>query len=156
MTQPQTESKGAPTPAPSKPTPAPPKLTGAKKVAALLLSMDKRLASRLLKHFDEDDIKLIAQTATDLGTVTKPVLEELVEEFASNLKSGGDLMATADEVEQLLNGVVPPEQISEIMSQVRSKSLQSIWLRLGEVPENSLATYLTKEHPQIATLVLSR
>src|SRR5262245_50090399 len=106
MTQPQPESKAAPPPAPTKP--APPKLAGPKKVAALLLSMDKRLASRLLKHFDEDDIKLIAQTATDLGTVTKPVLEELVEEFASNLKSGGDLMATADEVEQLLNGVVPP------------------------------------------------
>jgi len=35
-------------------------LTGPKKVAALLLSMDKKVASRLLKHFDEDDIKLIA------------------------------------------------------------------------------------------------
>ena len=154
MTQPQPDPKA--TPPVARPAPPPPKLTGAKKVAALLLSMDKRLASRLLKHFDEDDIKLIAQTASDLGTVPKPVLDELIEEFASNLKSGGDLMATADEVEQLLNGVVPPEQINEIMSQVRSKSLQSIWLRLGEVPENSLARYLTKEHPQIAALVLSR
>jgi flagellar motor switch protein FliG len=72
------------------------------------------------------------------------------------LKSGGDLMATTDEVEQLLNGVVPPEQISEIMSQVRSKSLQSIWLRLGEVPENVLSQYLLKEHPQVTAFVLSR
>jgi flagellar motor switch protein FliG len=132
------------------------KLAGPNKVAALLLSMDKRLASRLLKHFDEDDIKLIAQTATDLGTVAKPVLDDLVEEFANNLKSGGDLLATADEVEQLLNGVVPPEQINEIMSQVRSKSLQSIWLRLGEVPENVLSQYLLKEHPQVTAFVLSR
>jgi flagellar motor switch protein FliG len=154
MTQPQPDSKDAP-PTPARPAPTV-KLSGTKKVAALLLSMDKRLASRLLKHFDEDDIKLIAQTASDLGTIPKPVLEELIEEFAHNLKSGGDLMATADEVEQLLNGVVPPEQINEIMSQVRSKSLQSIWLRLGEVPESSLSQYLTKEHPQIAALVLSR
>jgi flagellar motor switch protein FliG len=148
----QTEKK---TPAPKAPPP-PPKLTGAKKVAALLLSMDRKLASRLLKYFDEDDIKLIAQTASDLGTVPKPVLDELIEEFASNLKSGGDLMATADEVEQLLNGVVPPEQIAEIMSQVRTKSLQSIWLRLGEVPETSLSQYLAREHPQIGAFVLSR
>jgi flagellar motor switch protein FliG len=126
------------------------------KVAALLLTMDKRLASRLLRHFDEDDIKLIAQTASDLGVVPKPTLDALIEEFASNMKSGGDLMATADEVEQLLAGVVAPEQITEIMSQVRTRSLQSIWVRLSDIPEANLGRYLTKEHPQIAALVLSR
>jgi flagellar motor switch protein FliG len=152
MTEPQSEKKASQAKSP----PPPAKMSGVKKVATLLLSMDRKLASRLLKHFDEDDIKLIAQTASDLGTVPKPVLDELIEEFASNLKSGGDLLATADEVEQLLNGVVPPEQISEIMAQVRTKSLQSIWLRLGEVPENILSQYLAKEHPQIAAFVLSR
>ncbi|MFA5950111.1 MAG: FliG C-terminal domain-containing protein [Hyphomicrobium sp.] len=134
----------------------PEKLTGPKKVAALLLSMDRKIASRLLKHFDEADIKLIAQTATDLGAVSKHTLDELIEEFAVTLRTGGDLVATADEVEQLLTGVVPPEQIAEIMSQVRSKQLQSIWLKLGEVPEASTSQYLAKEHPQVSALVLSR
>lgn len=131
-------------------------LTGPKKVAALLLSMDKKVASRILKHFDEDDIKLIAQTATDLGAVSKPTLDALIEEFAQHLRTGGDLIATAHEVEALLSGVVPAEQIAEIMSQVRSKSLQSIWIKLGEVPELSTAQYLSKEHPQVSALVLSR
>src|SRR5690606_8699049 len=61
-----------------------------------------------------------------------------------------------NEVEALLAGVVPPEQIAEIMTQVRSKSLQSIWIKLGEVPELSTAQYLAKEHPQVSALVLSR
>lgn len=131
-------------------------LSGPKKVAALLLAMDKKVASRILKFFDEDDIKLIAQTATDLGAVTKETLDALIEEFAQLLRNGGDLIATSNEVEALLAGVVPPEQIAEIMSQVRSKSLQSIWIKLGEVPELSTAQYLTKEHPQVSALVLSR
>jgi flagellar motor switch protein FliG len=131
-------------------------LNGPKKVAALLLSMDKKVAARILKHFDEDDIKLIAQTATDLGAVTKETLDALIEEFAQHLRTGGDLIATAHEVEALLSGVVPPEQIAEIMTQVRSKSLQSIWIKLGEVPELSTAQYLAKEHPQVSALVLSR
>jgi flagellar motor switch protein FliG len=131
-------------------------LSGPKKVAALLLAMDKKVASRILKFFDEDDIKLIAQTATDLGAVTKETIDALIEEFAQLLRNGGDLIATSNEVEALLAGVVPPEQIAEIMSQVRSKSLQSIWIKLGEVPELSTAQYLTKEHPQVSALVLSR
>jgi len=118
--------------------------------------MDRHVATRLLKHFDEDDIKLIAQTATDLGAVTKTTLDELIEEFAMSLRTGGDLLASADEVEALLSGVVPPEQIAEIMAQVRSKSLQSIWIKLGEVPESSTSQYLAKEHPQVSALVLSR
>lgn len=131
-------------------------LTGPKKVAALLLSMDRKVASRILKHFDEDDIKLIAQTATDLGAVSKETLDALIEEFGQHLRTGGDLIATAHEVEALLAGVVSPEQIAEIMTQVRSKSLQSIWIKLGEVPELSTAQYLAKEHPQVSALVLSR
>ena len=131
-------------------------LTGPKKVAALLLCMDRKVATRLLKHFDEDDIKIIAQTATDLGAVSKHTLDGLIEEFALHLRTGGDLVASAIEVEQLLSGVVPPDQIAEIMSQVRSKSLQSIWIKLGEVPEMSTSQYLAKEHPQVSALVLSR
>jgi flagellar motor switch protein FliG len=131
-------------------------LAGVNKVAALLLAMDRRLASRLLRHFDENEIKLIAQTATDLGSVPKQAINELIEEFAATLKKGGDLMATTEEVEELLGDVVPPEQVREIMSQVRNKALQSIWARLAEVPETSIARYLSKEHPQIAAYVLSR
>ena len=131
-------------------------LSGTEKVAALLLSMNKRLGSKLLKHFDEEDVKVIAQTASDLGTVSKAVLDNIIEEFAGSLKSGGDLMATADEVEQLLMGAVPPEQIAEIMSQVRSHSNQSIWGRLGAVPETILSPYLAKAHPQVSAFVLAR
>jgi flagellar motor switch protein FliG len=138
------------------PTAEVPQLVGAQKVAALLLSMDKRLASRLLKHFDEEDIKVIAQTATDLGAVAQATVGDIIEEFATNLKSGGDLMASIDEVEQLLSGAVSDEQISEIMAQVRTQSLQTIWRRLGSVPESILSPYLAKEHPQISAFVLSR
>ena len=41
-------------------------LSGVEKVAALLLAMDKKTAARVLKQFEPDDIKLMAQTATDL------------------------------------------------------------------------------------------
>ncbi len=144
----------APKARPQKPRDSP--LAGVNKVAALLLAMDRRLASRMLRHFDENEIKLIAQTATDLGSVPKYVVDDLIEEFGETLKKGSDLNATAEEVEELLSGVVPQEQIHEIMSQVRNKALQSIWARLVEVPEASIARYLSKEHPQITALVLSR
>lgn len=131
-------------------------LDGSKKVAALLLAMGKPLASRVLKHFDADDIRAVIKTTSALGSVPRSILDQLVEEFAQSFAIGSDVQGSIGEAEQLLEGVVPAEQFEEIMSDVRGLSTQAIWMRLTELPENSVAQYLSKEHPQVAALVLSK
>ncbi len=131
-------------------------LRGAEKAAALLLYMGKPLASRLLTHFDAGELKRITRSIADLGTVPVPALEQLVEEFASKFASGADLLGSADEVQQMLDGVLPPEQIADVMSDVTGNSNHAVWDRLSQVPEAVLAGYLAKEHPQTAAFIISK
>ena len=131
-------------------------LTGPEKVAALLLAMGKPLASRLLKHFDPGELKTITRSAAALGAVPITALEGLVEELAQQFSRGVDLRGTAAEVEHLLGGVLPPEQVAEIMSDVLGSSNSSTWVRLSGLPEADLAAYVGKEHPQTAALILAR
>ncbi len=131
-------------------------LSGPEKVAALLLAMGKPLASRLLKHFDPAELKLITRSAAALGAVPMAALEELVEELAQQFSRGVDLRGTAASVEHLLGGVLPPEQVAEIMSDVLGNSNSSTWVRLSGLPEKDLAAYVAKEHPQTAALILAR
>ncbi len=131
-------------------------MTGPEKVAALLLAMGKPLASRLLKHFDPSELKIITRSAAALGPVPIQALEGLVEELAAQFSRGVDLHGTAAEVEHLLGSVLPPDQVAEIMSEVLGNSNSSTWVRLSNIPEKDLATYITKEHPQTAALILSR
>jgi flagellar motor switch protein FliG len=131
-------------------------LKGPEKAAALLLAMGKPMASKLLKHFDAADLKEITRSAADLGAVSAPALDEAIEEFATQFSTGADLHGTVGEVEQLLTGVVPPEQLAEIMADILGSSNQSMWERLSGVPEVTLADYLTKEHPQLSALVLTK
>ena len=56
----------------------------------------------------------------------------------------------------MLTGVVPPEQLAEIMADILGSSNQSMWERLSSIPEATLAGYLTKEHPQLSALVLTK
>jgi flagellar motor switch protein FliG len=128
-------------------------LRGAEKAAALLLYMGKPLASRLLTHFDAGELKQITRSIADLGTVPVPALEQLVEEFASKFADGADLLGSADEVQQMLDGVLPPEQIADVMSDVTGNSNHAVWDRLSQVPEAVLAGYLAKEHPQTAAFM---
>ena len=133
-----------------------PPLKGPQKVAALLLVMGKPLASRLLGHFDPGELKVITRAAAQLGSVPIDVLEELVEEFAGEFSTGAELSGNAERAEGLLAGVLPPEQVADIMSDVRGRSNGSIWQKIAALPPQTLTDYLTKQHPQVATLALSK
>lgn len=131
-------------------------LKGVEKAAALLLTMGKPLAARLLKHFDANELKQITRVVAELGAVTVPTLEGLVKEFAGQFANGVDLMGSPDEVEQMLEGILSPEQIADVMSDVTGHTNQAMWERLSNVPEAVFAGYLTKEHPQTAALIVSK
>src|SRR5579875_605060 len=131
-------------------------LAGPAKVAALLLAMGKPLASRILKHFDQDELRLVTRSVADLGVVPMPMVEDMIEEFAGQFAHGGGLMISAGDAEHLLSGILSPEEISDIMSDLTGNSNQSIWQRLSSVSENLFATYLIKEHPQTVAVILTK
>lgn len=131
-------------------------LSGAEKVAALLLVMGKPVASRLLNHFEPAELKVITRSAAELRGVPIEVVEQLVEEFATEFVNGADLQGNPDRVQNLIEGALPPEQVAEIMSDVRGNSNQSTWEKIGSVPVQTLAPYMAIQHPQVVTLVMSK
>jgi len=131
-------------------------LTGRDKAAALLLAMGKPLATRVLKYFEEDEIRAVAESASKLGTVPRPLLDSIITEFTKTADTGTDLHTTPEEIEKLLNGIVPPERISEIMQGLRGIDKRGVWPRLSQMPEIPVANYLSKEHPQVAAFVISK
>jgi flagellar motor switch protein FliG len=134
-------------------------MQGPERAAALLLAMGKQAAGRLLKRFDSAELKEIARAASSLGSISPGDLEFLVEEFSQEFAAGMSLMGTAEEVEKLLTGILPGEQISDIMADVmgqKPSATSGVWERLSQVPEGPLADFLAGEHPQTAALILSK
>ncbi|MTI45898.1 flagellar motor switch protein FliG [Roseibium hamelinense] len=131
-------------------------LKGVEKVAALLLCLGKTSSTRLLKHFDQEEIRAITVTAAQLGTVAAEELDRLAEEFIEQFSNGTSLYGSANEVEKMLDGVLPEDQLSDIMSDVLGNSNRSIWDRLATVSETVFSNYLMNEHPQTAALILTK
>ena len=125
-------------------------------VAALLLAMGKPAAGRLLKYFEPDEIRRITRSATQLGTVSAHQLDDIVEMFSHEFSADGRLIGTASEVEKLLTGLMPADQVAAILADVRGDADRSVWERMAAVSEGVIASYLVKEHPQTAALILSR
>jgi len=130
--------------------------SGRDKAAALLMAMGKPLAARVLKYFEEEEIKSVAESAANLGTIPRSTLDDIIKEFTEKAGTGSDLHTTLEEVEKLLTGVVPNERIAEIMQDLRGIDKRAVWSRLSQMSEIPVANYLMREHPQVAAYVISR
>jgi flagellar motor switch protein FliG len=131
-------------------------LFGAQKVAALLLSMDKPIAGRLLKQLDSLELRQVTRAASELGAINSATVEKLVEDFDDQFSAGAELLGSAGSAEGLLNGALSSEEAAEILSDVLGNSNKAMWDRLSAAPESALSDYLQKEHPQTFATVLSK
>jgi flagellar motor switch protein FliG len=131
-------------------------LFGAEKVAALLLTMDKQVAGRLMKRLDPLELRQVTRAAADLGSVNSATIEHLIADFNEQFTTGAELLGSAGQAEGLLSGALDPEAAAEILSDVLGNSNKAMWDRLSAAPEGVLATYLQKEHPQTFAFVLSK
>lgn len=131
--------------------------TGARKVAAALLGLDRDVAQLVLKHFNENELRLVARLAADMGPVTSSFLDEIYDELAREISTDSvDVIGDERRAETLLSGVVPEEQLADIMSDLRGVSNEFVWRRLAALPEKLIADYLLREHPQVSAIFMMR
>lgn len=134
-------------------------MSGAEKVAVLLLALGKPRAAKLLRRFDPDDLKVLTQLAGDLAPIGASELEVLVEEFAQNFSSGINFVGTEREVKNMLSDVMSESQLAGIMTDEEEEpgeAPERLWDKITRIKDDVLRSYLGKEHPQTAAMILSR
>jgi flagellar motor switch protein FliG len=132
-------------------------LDGVEKVAAVLLSLDREASSKVLKHFDQQELRKVARVAATLGAIPSALLEEICAGLVGEIAHGGiDLIGDVSVAEDLLARALPDEQVADIMSDVRGVSNKFLWRRVAGLPDQILAGYLSNEHPQTVSVVISK
>lgn len=132
-------------------------LTGPEKAAILMLSLGEEQTAKIFQHMDDDEIMEVSQTMASLGKVSPSVIERLFVEFAEQMSSTNSLVGTQDSTHRLLTKAgLKPEKIETIMEEIRGPAGRNMWEKLGNVNEETLATFLQKEYPQTVAVVLSK
>ncbi|MBU0726072.1 MAG: flagellar motor switch protein FliG [Alphaproteobacteria bacterium] len=131
-------------------------LGGPEKAAILLMSLGEEHATKLFSLMDDEEIKEVSQVMANLGTVSSNIVERLFVEFAEQLSSTGSLVGSFDSTERLLNKVLDPDRVGDIMEEIRGPAGRTMWDKLGNVNELVLANYLKNEYPQTVAVVMSK
>ena len=132
-------------------------LSGPEKAAALLLIMGKPPAGRLLKQFDQSELRAVARAAAGLGAIPATTLDRIVEEFAAGFSVGADLLGDAGQAKNLLAEALLPEQIADILdSELGETNQLDVWQALALAPESAIIALLMAERAATATYILSK
>jgi flagellar motor switch protein FliG len=132
---------------------------GRKKIAALLLSLEREVASKVLKNFNEDDILAIGEAMKEISgmDISQDEMDRIYDDFKDLMKSRAGIFRPRDEaVDQLFTDSLGPEKGNDIISQLQRGYIPtSPFISLTRYPKEVLAKILREEHPQTIALVLS-
>ena len=135
-------------------------LTGAQRAAVFLMSIGEKPTSQIFEDFSEDEIQDVSQAMATLGTVDSDIVESLIQEFVSQVSNTAGLFGSYENTERLLGKVLPGGggggKVSEIMQHIRGPAGRTVWEKLNNIHEKTLAQYLKNEYPQTVAIVLGK
>lgn len=132
------------------------KLTGVQKAAIFLIALGEEQATKVFNTMEDDEIKEISATMSQLGQVSSEVVERLFMDFAEQISEAGVVVGTYDSTERLLTKALGKGKVDSIMEEIRGPAGRTTWDKLGNVNEEVLANFLKNEYPQTVALVLSK
>lgn len=135
---------------------SPDQLTGAQRAAVVMLALGEENGKPLWETFEEDELRELSLAITNLGSVTSDVVESLLYDFVSNLSSTGSITGSMDSARRFLQNILPEDRVATILEDIKGPAGRTMWDKLANVSERTLAGYLKNEHPQTVAVILSR
>jgi flagellar motor switch protein FliG len=134
-------------------------ITGIRKAAILLMSLDATTASELLKGLHPDAVTNIAVELAYLdatGFGGRERSHEIVQEFCNSLKRSRGGFQVKKFLNKMLESSVGVKKAGEIQSQIDELiKKRDPFLQIRSASTEKIASSLAGEHPQAAALVLS-
>jgi flagellar motor switch protein FliG len=126
------------------------------KAAIVLFSLGAERAQQLFGQMDAAEHRLFAHAFNSLGDVSVEEITDVLLAFTNSLQRGTSLQGGAAETRQFLLKFLDRSSVDQVMANIDGVADNEVWQRLSELPEQRLASYLSREKPQTIAVILSR
>jgi flagellar motor switch protein FliG len=132
-------------------------LSSTEKAAVTLLSLGQELASQVLKHFNEQEVKRISRAFMTVHEVDRETQFEVSREFRNMMKSGDSVLIDgkefAKDVISSAFGEAAGEGLLDMVTGARKEPISAI---IADVPERILNSFILSEHPQTVAFLMTK
>ncbi|MDD9908473.1 MAG: hypothetical protein OXR62_02160 [Ahrensia sp.] len=125
-------------------------------VAAVLLTVGRERAARLLAHFEAEEVTMLSRQTDNLASLTQNHLNSVAQSFEQAFANGTGLLNPARSFTDILNetraDVLSPEE--EVVPALPEP--QNPWEKIALLDDQQIADYLSQELPVTSACVLSK
>jgi flagellar motor switch protein FliG len=130
------------------------KLSGRRKAAAFLLSLDSETAAMIMQQLSEREVSLLSQEMSELGELSGKDAGQALSAFQG--QSGGDTQSVEPMVNALLERALGRDKAKSLLDKIHNVSPSTEpFACLHHLEAKQIATIIKEEHPQVQALVLS-
>ena len=105
---------------------------------------------------DDYEIRDISREMAGLGNVTVDEVEQTLSDFGELVGGGGSVVGGWGTTERYLKSFLKEERVKELLDEMRGPAGRTMWEKLANVHEETLANYLMNEYPQTVAVIVSR
>lgn len=132
-------------------------LSGTDKAAILLLYVGTEATSKVFQHMEDAEIKKISQAMANLGHVTLPVIQEVVNEFQQITNPESGFFSQGDEfVRKILEKALGPQKAEMLLSELHTSDFGDLEDILANMDAKTIANFLSQEHPQTIAVIVAK
>ncbi len=131
-------------------------MTARKKVAVLMIALGQETTAEVMKYMGDLEIEQIAQSISELDVVTTEQEDDVLEEFEQLLIAGKYVsQGGMDFARGALEKAMGPRKAESLLDRVTSTTASGFYM-LRNVDPTQIIPFISKEHPQTISLILSQ
>jgi flagellar motor switch protein FliG len=126
------------------------------KVAILMIALGQDTTAEVMKYLTDQEVEGIAQAISELDVVTTEQEDEVFEEFEQLLLAGKYVsQGGIDFARGALEKALGPRKAQALLDRVNSTTSSGFYM-LRNVDPDQIVPFISKEHPQTISLILSQ
>ena len=135
----------------------PRELTATEKAALTLLSLGKELASAVLTHLNEQEVKRISRAFMSVNEVDRETQFEIAKEFRNMMRAGETMLFDGREfAKDVIAGAFGDQAGEGMLEYITGSRKEPISSIIQDVPEKILHSFIAAEHPQTVAFLMTK
>jgi len=135
------------------------KITGPKKAALFLLGVGEDLASEIVKQLDEEEIKRLGNTMSQISSVSPKAMDSVFMEFNERISYRQALQIDHKEGTEFIKTVLSKAMVGEkakaLLEEIEEEGKWNLFQKVRRLDPRTIANFIRNEHPQTIAIILA-
>jgi len=135
------------------------RLSGPQKAAILLFSLGEDMASTIVKHLGEEEIKKIGGSISKLSSVSPKIVETILSEFQEASSSQLPIQIGHEEgsqfVKKIVSRAINVEKAQNLIEEIQEEGKWNLFQKIRKLDPKTVSNFIRAEHPQTIAIILT-